>query len=258
MRFSSNWVMAVWLSTALAGGCAVELDGPEIGEETSELAIDDPTTNACPITLPWCWNDDMDGIPVNDDNCPFTFNPDQTDCDGDRTGDACDSEDATWQTGQAPGTPPICWVDVDRHFGFFTLEFRGLNATVDVSACGNLPTNYQYALRDDENCINETTFDCCMRVVPASHPHREALCSHVDQNFCEHWPPPAPNPPPTTCNTAQFIFCLTNPEPLGNPPPDCNQFEVLVNACSYNEARTLAQNHATNWRLADGACPECP
>jgi len=33
---------------------------------------------------------DDDGIPDNTDNCPFTYNPDQTDSDGDGAGDACD------------------------------------------------------------------------------------------------------------------------------------------------------------------------
>ncbi len=33
---------------------------------------------------------DQDGIPDNDDNCPFHFNPDQANSDGDDLGDACD------------------------------------------------------------------------------------------------------------------------------------------------------------------------
>ncbi len=36
---------------------------------------------------------DEDGIADSDDNCPNTFNPDQTDTDGDKIGDACDPDD---------------------------------------------------------------------------------------------------------------------------------------------------------------------
>ncbi len=36
-------------------------------------------------------DDDNDGIPDGRDNCPFTFNPDQTDTNGNGIGDACES-----------------------------------------------------------------------------------------------------------------------------------------------------------------------
>jgi peptidoglycan/xylan/chitin deacetylase (PgdA/CDA1 family) len=36
---------------------------------------------------------DADGVPDSEDNCPNTYNPDQTDSDGDGIGDACDSAD---------------------------------------------------------------------------------------------------------------------------------------------------------------------
>jgi len=36
---------------------------------------------------------DGDGIPDEYDNCPYDFNPDQTDTDGDGAGDACDGDD---------------------------------------------------------------------------------------------------------------------------------------------------------------------
>jgi hypothetical protein len=36
---------------------------------------------------------DQDGVPDSSDNCPNTANPDQTDTDGDGTGDACDADD---------------------------------------------------------------------------------------------------------------------------------------------------------------------
>ena len=49
---------------------------------------------------------DHDGMVSIVDNCPFTFNPDQADADGDGTGDACDT--TPWSPGggtdgQLPG-----------------------------------------------------------------------------------------------------------------------------------------------------------
>ena len=38
-------------------------------------------------------DEDADGVPDEDDNCPSTYNPDQSDIDGDGLGDVCDVEE---------------------------------------------------------------------------------------------------------------------------------------------------------------------
>ncbi|MDJ0841846.1 MAG: thrombospondin type 3 repeat-containing protein [Acidobacteriota bacterium] len=43
-----------------------------------------------------CGDSDGDGVPRMEDNCPYTANSNQADCDGDGKGDACDSDNATY------------------------------------------------------------------------------------------------------------------------------------------------------------------
>ncbi|MGA1870092.1 MAG: PKD domain-containing protein [bacterium] len=76
---------------------------PEVDSEgaylTFELIITDraglETTDSCVIYIAGDSeeqynDDDNDGIPNDTDNCVNTYNPDQTDSDGDNSGDACD------------------------------------------------------------------------------------------------------------------------------------------------------------------------
>lgn len=71
---------------------------------------------------------DLDGDPDGRDNCPYTPNPDQLDCDGDATGDLCDGDvdgdgytiaqgdcdDSCEGAGIHPGTPEICDDGIDN------------------------------------------------------------------------------------------------------------------------------------------------
>ena len=66
-------------------GCSVLVDYTDIGVtySTSDL---DPDHDGIPSAIV-----DSNGKQVLMDNCPFTFNPDQSDGDGDKVGDACDN-----------------------------------------------------------------------------------------------------------------------------------------------------------------------
>lgn len=59
-------------------------------EVTDEVEFTDTTEEQISVEQP---DSDDDGIPDSDDNCPDTPNEDQTDTDGDGTGDACDTDD---------------------------------------------------------------------------------------------------------------------------------------------------------------------
>jgi hypothetical protein len=64
-----------------------------------------------------CEDADGDGIPDVLDNCPFTFNPDQADSDGDGIGDACDNCPLVFNPDQGDldgdGVGDACDPDID-------------------------------------------------------------------------------------------------------------------------------------------------
>ncbi len=63
------------------------------------------TANSYELTYSLTYLEDWDGIPYASDNCPETYNPNQSDMDGDTSGDACDPEtlisaNTTWPAGE--------------------------------------------------------------------------------------------------------------------------------------------------------------
>lgn len=82
------WLQAMWTHLGYAGD-----------HEQVFIRIDDP---------------DLDGHLGADDNCPNTFNPAQTDGDGDSFGSACDChDDVDWAFPDRPGADPADGIDAN-------------------------------------------------------------------------------------------------------------------------------------------------
>jgi hypothetical protein len=63
-------------------------------KETCEDGLDNDADGSVDVTDPGCAPDgDFDFVPDASDNCPTMHNPEQTDADGDGTGDACEDSD---------------------------------------------------------------------------------------------------------------------------------------------------------------------
>lgn len=71
-----------------------ELDGDPDTDICTNGETVDSSCEATSTATPFCSGDaDSDGVDDTVDNCPFATNSDQTDTDGDGTGDACDPDD---------------------------------------------------------------------------------------------------------------------------------------------------------------------
>lgn len=121
---------------------------------------------------------DGDGVPNTTDNCDYTANANQADCDGDGIGTACDTDNGTWQLV----SDTLCYIDKDTHTFDFDLEFYAERKYQDTSSCGS-GFKYERYLKKESSCSTGTsTHGCCTSHIPAmpSIP----TCNQVDQNFC--------------------------------------------------------------------------
>ena len=120
-----------------------------------------------------------DGVDWLSDNCPETYNPDQTDCDGDGKGDVCDAENAIY----ARVSGVRCLIDKDVHIPpnyYFDLEDWWDGTYVDQSAC-NAPQMIKRYKNNEAHCYNVSPYDCCRQLIVNDH----TWCSNIDVNFCQ-------------------------------------------------------------------------
>lgn len=101
---------------------------------------------------------DADGLDYYMDNCPYNYNPDQADCDGDGWGDVCDSEDATYVIAEARN----CWIRNRLHaWGSDTTWYSEVRYH-DTSTCGSADKWAKWT-EDKRDCVgNYDTYSCCV------------------------------------------------------------------------------------------------
>ena len=92
---SPHEALAVVVTTDANGEARFTYTGTTVGSDIVRATIGFVSSNDAIVT--WIDGDiDGDGVVDSVDNCPTTFNPDQTDTDGDGAGDVCDDD-----------TPPV-------------------------------------------------------------------------------------------------------------------------------------------------------
>ncbi len=120
--------------------------------------------NACLLNCP-NYDSDGDGVPNGSDNCPSKWNANQADCDGDGTGDVCDSLNAIYRTIDPEST---CWTDKDTHVGYKKFEHHTEWLQRDISSC-RAPDRWQGRVRSTGSCTyNISDRDCCLQGIGTS------------------------------------------------------------------------------------------
>jgi len=157
-------------------------------------------------------DDDNDGVPDVNDNCPTDFNPGQEDLDGDGLGDACDDSDGDGvvdATDNCPNVPNPGQSDIDGD---------GLGDACDdsdgdgvVDATDNCPN---VANADQANADGDALGDAC-DICPTTF---TLWFTPVGDSDCDGW------------STTDEIFIGTDPNracSFDNWPPDFNGDHVV-------------------------------
>lgn len=118
----------------------------------------DETCHTCPYDCGACSDADGDGVIDENDNCVNSYNPTQSDCDGDGQGNACDPENGTFVPA---GEWAPCHVDrVAATFAYVKIKIVSERLLMDTSAC-HAPTKYEER-SVPWWCLGKTGYDCCL------------------------------------------------------------------------------------------------
>ncbi|HEV8580799.1 MAG TPA: thrombospondin type 3 repeat-containing protein [Thermoanaerobaculia bacterium] len=146
------------------------------GGNCDQLCLDD--YNYCMNNCQY-WDTDGDGVLDGSDNCPSTANSNQADCDGDGSGNVCDSLNGNFVPS---GSQSVCASDRDDHVWGYTIEVTYQQTYVDTSSCFSPPRNKHFVYTS--YCtftLNE--YSCCQgATLENSDDH---ICSPMGQYTCD-------------------------------------------------------------------------
>lgn len=134
----------------------------------ASISCTDPSTGQVITCQTWGVYDysdpDCDGLDNPQDNCDYVANSNQADCDGDGTGDVCDSENANYQ--YVSSSARICYID---GYNFYDGDWDNSQVYafweakyVDVSSCG-APDDWRSLGNETHWCYDEPfVYGCCV------------------------------------------------------------------------------------------------